>query len=322
MKKFIFSILILNTIINANLKFPKSINYIIEDIINAKYNDANEKIEKNIKNKAIYYLLKASVIQTKMMDYEDYSDEEIFISYLDSCEKYTQKYYKTNSPEYNYLMGTIYGYIGSHYGKKKSFLKAFKYGRKGIYFLKECIKIDSSFYDAYLGIGIYNYWFSKKIGILKIFPGLEDNSREGIKEIKIAAQSGILTKYPAINMLAWVYINEDSLKKAKILIDSLINQFPESRTFYWTRIEYAKKIKNSLLLEKTLRKLLKLIYAAPNNHINESICLYQLGDLYAKELNIKKLQNLFYNKILKLPLKLQKKDKNKYYIKILKNQIN
>ena len=184
--------------------------------------------------------------------------------------------------------------------------------------------------------------YSPLIGLVSVYTALHNIS---LKDIILSVTKMIKTRGDPFSLLAPLS-NKVYMLPHKVwakTINALLEENDDFKTIFesitnWTNIlanieKYLYTTTSSIeelliilnypqLLEKTLRKLLKLIYAAPNNHINESICLYQLGDLYAKELNIKKLQNLFYNKILKLPLTLQKKDKNKYYIKILKNQIN
>ncbi len=232
----------------------------------------------------LIYLTWAGLFQTRMIDYENYHDESVFESYLDSCIMSVQLHLKSDQPEYGFYLGTALGYKAAHLGKRGSYYQAFKQGKKSIDYLEQSLKLDSLHYNAYLGLGIYHYWVSKKTHWFHFLPGIADNSRLGIELITQAKNHSELTKYAATDMLAWVMIEEKRYAEALSICRDLIHEFPESRMFYWTQLAAAEKNEDFVLMETTLLKLIGLIQAdSCNNHYNEIILLEKLGRLYHRQ---------------------------------------
>lgn len=229
----------------------------------------------------LIFLTLAGLYQTRMIDYENYSDEALFEAYLDSCEQSAYQLYTPDRKEFGFYMGTTRGYKAAHLGKKGSYYQAFKLGKKSINYLEQSLQLDSLYYNSYLGLGIYHYWVSKKTYWFSFLPGISNHCDQGIRWITLAKTHSGLMKYAAADMLAWVMIEEKRYLDAQAICTDLIREFPESRMFYWTQLAIAEKRADTGLKEKTLLKLLQLIQADTcNNHYNEVILLEKLGKLY------------------------------------------
>jgi tetratricopeptide (TPR) repeat protein len=100
--------------------------------------------------------------------------------------------------------------------------------------LLQALQLDSSLTDAYLGIGIYNYFVDTLPGIVKflsVFIMLPSGSRtEGLRQLQLCAQKGELGKPEATFYLAKDYTraNEKQFQKSLRLFTELQQEFPHN----------------------------------------------------------------------------------------------
>ena len=113
-----------------------------------------------------------------------------------------------NDIEARFFLGGAYGSLGRYYAMTRSFLNAYWYGKKGKNYLEEVVEMDSTYYDAYLGLGIFHYLadiLPRFVKILSFVLGIEGDKEQGIKEIKLAAEKGTYTKTEAMFFLGAIY---------------------------------------------------------------------------------------------------------------------
>jgi tetratricopeptide (TPR) repeat protein len=100
--------------------------------------------------------------------------------------------------------------------------------------LLQALEIDPSLSDAYLGIGIYNYFVDTLPAIVKIlgvFIGLPGGSRtEGLHQLQLCAEKGELLKPEAKFYLAKNYTraNERQYERSMRLFGELQQEFPHN----------------------------------------------------------------------------------------------
>jgi tetratricopeptide (TPR) repeat protein len=107
-------------------------------------------------------------------------------------------------------------------------------GKKMRSFLLAALQADPNLTDAYLGVGIYNYFVDTLPTIVKflsIFIGLPSGSRdEGLKQMEKAATEGEMTKGEALFYLAKDYSRESERQYAKSLelFQKLADEYPHN----------------------------------------------------------------------------------------------
>ena len=107
-------------------------------------------------------------------------------------------------------------------------------GKKMRSLLLQSLEIDPSLTDAYLGLGIYNYFvdtLSSIVKILSVFIGLPGGSRtEGLKQLELCAQKGELGSPEAKFYLAKDYSrnSEKQYERSMRLFGELRDQFPHN----------------------------------------------------------------------------------------------
>ncbi len=96
-----------------------------------------------------------------------------------------QKMYPDN-PDATFHLGVSYGIYAIIAVLERDYLDAYRYARRAKGFLEETVQLDSTYYDAYLGLGLFHYYVALLPGVVRFFADLLgfDGSRErGIREV-------------------------------------------------------------------------------------------------------------------------------------------
>jgi tetratricopeptide (TPR) repeat protein len=107
-------------------------------------------------------------------------------------------------------------------------------GKKMRSHLLRALALDPSLTDAYLGVGIYNYFVDTLpaiVKILSVFIGLPGGSRtEGLQQLQLCAEKGELGRPEAKFYLAKDYsrANEKQFEKSLHLFGELQQEFPHN----------------------------------------------------------------------------------------------
>jgi tetratricopeptide (TPR) repeat protein len=110
---------------------------------------------------------------------------------LDKGEKYKEAY--PDQPEALYYLGATNGILGIYHVLNSSYIKGYIHGRRGKNYLQGAVRLDSTYYDAYLGLGIFHYYVDLLPGILKFFAailGFHGDRAQGMQEIRLTASHG------------------------------------------------------------------------------------------------------------------------------------
>lgn len=116
-----------------------------------------------------------------------------------------------------FFMGGAYGLQGRWYAVKRSWWRSYTHGRRGRKYLKKCVELNPSVYDAYLGLGIFDYYAATLPGALglgaKLFVG--GDRKRGIEYVKLAKEKGRFFKMEARFFLIEIYsMHENDFKAA------------------------------------------------------------------------------------------------------------
>ncbi|MEO0094616.1 MAG: tetratricopeptide repeat protein [candidate division WOR-3 bacterium] len=226
------------------------------------------------------YFFKASLLQLEMMDgcHFNYEKEyiELMIQVRKLCEDILQK---ESNLWAEYYLGSSYAYQAVYEGFKKNYLETFNYGVKGGRILQGIIKKDSSFYDAYLGAGTYEYFWARASRYLPFLKLTDGNVEEAIRKLHIAANKSLYSGPTARNSLVFIYGEEKKFDIATQIIDSLLLEYPESKTFHWNKAELEFKKKNFTLACQIYEWLYKQ-YLNNTNYSNLAQCKLYIGKCY------------------------------------------
>ncbi|MBN1639548.1 MAG: hypothetical protein JW866_11305 [Ignavibacteriales bacterium] len=217
---------------------PKVDKYIksgIEQIIKQDYNFAEttfNKLATEYPNLPFGKIYLAAVYVTKQKDYAEVINEDYVEKLLDDALKICDNLLKKdkNNLWYNYFKALAEGYYSFFKTEVGSYLSAFSRSGTSVDYYEKCLDIDSTFYEAYVGIGAYNYWKSKYFDWI---PFVSNHRLLGIKQLKIGAAKANYSKYFAKNSLMWIYIDRENFKSAITAAENALQYYPGNRMFLW-----------------------------------------------------------------------------------------
>ena len=115
-----------------------------------------------------------------------------------------------------FFMGSAYGLHGRWYAVQHSWWRAYTHGRKGRKYLKKCVEANPAVHDAYLGLGIFDYYAATLPGALglgaRFFAG--GDRERGIDYVKAARDKGRFFKLEARFFLIEIYSRHEKDYKA------------------------------------------------------------------------------------------------------------
>ncbi|HAT72953.1 MAG TPA: hypothetical protein DCS63_09080 [Elusimicrobia bacterium] len=145
--------------------------------------------------------------------------EDEFIYNSDKVIDISRKMVKENRnlDQAYFFMGSAYGLQGRWYAVQRSWWRAYTRGKKGRKFLKKCVEVNPAVYDAFLGLGIFDYYAATLPGALglgaKLFVG--GDRQRGMEYVRLAREKGRFFKVEARFFLIEIYsMHEKDFKAA------------------------------------------------------------------------------------------------------------
>lgn len=263
------------------------IQSIIDNTINQKYEKAFQlchELQKLYPTHPAGYFFEATTLQAEMLDFENYDQNKRLFRLTKQAEELCKSHLRSdpqNSWHY-FFLGGAFGCDAYFLSREQKYLKAFSDGLHSIQSLETAVALDSSNYDAYLGIGAYKYYRSKLSKFLSWLPFVRDEKESGIQMIELAIEKGRFSKAAAMNTLIWIYIDEEKYTQAEKLTHRALEKYPESRFFLWGKATAASKQKNWRQAEIVYQQILQS-YATEDKRsfYNELVCHASLAKIYA-----------------------------------------
>jgi tetratricopeptide (TPR) repeat protein len=227
----------------------------------------------------IGYFCTAAVYKTIMQNYRVTSFETQLNSFFNLAIQVGHQAIQNNKNDASahFYMGGAYGFRGLHKVRKRDWWGAFKDGLEGISNLKRTVEIDSSFYDAYFGLGTYHYWRSAKSKILRLLFFRNDQKR-GIDEIWMAINKGRYTAIEGKYALVAIYYDQGNYEQAFVVDQELYELFPLNPSCLYMRCRiYEKQGKWDQAL-KTMNQLLLHLLESDYRSIGYEVeCHYRIA---------------------------------------------
>jgi hypothetical protein len=257
------------------------------------------------------YLYRAAVMQAYMIDFDVSIDREKFESLL---ERGRDAAANVSSPWREYFLGTADGYEAYVCVESGDWFGGIRKGLSSASEFEDLVEQDSSFYDAYAGIGTYYYYSSEETAFLRWLPFVKDNRELGIKILKIGADRSVYNRFAAISSLISIFLDKKDYQQAEEWSRQGLKYYPENRVFLWGLASALKKQKKLIMAMPVYQNLLKSILIAQAPHpYNEIVCRLNLvesmlaaGDTKYCEDHLKKI--LTYENII-FPNELQSRAK-------------
>lgn len=135
-----------------------------------------------------------------------------------------------------FVSGMALGTLGQWRLMKGHWMDAYFAGKKAIKHLKKCAKMDPSYFDAQLGLGVFDYQAAHLSGVAKlgVLLGVRGNEKRGLEEIQTAVEKAKYANRQAAEFLLSIYLLDahDDGKALPVLL-KLRSDFPDSAYYLW-----------------------------------------------------------------------------------------
>jgi len=225
------------------------------------------------------YFYQAATLQSKMMDYETDRWEKEFYRLVDEARRTGIKQIEEGdeNPWTYFYLGSAFSYKGLYQAKSGGLVSGFLSARKGLGYLRKALERDSTLYDAYLGLGSYQYWSGRFSKYLDWLPGIRDERDEGIRMVKLSVENGTFSYWVGINSLAWIEYDRKHYRIALSLFKKGVEKYPGSRFFLWGVADTYFRLGYHVQAAKVYNDLLVSIQNdSINNGYNEVVCRFKL----------------------------------------------
>lgn len=117
-------------------------------------------------------------------------DEQVEVS-VNMADQYRKSI--SQDADAKFHLGLSYGLRAINSVMSRNYFAGYWSGRKAKNYLEDVVKLDSTYYDAYLGLGIFHYYVDLLPGLVKFIAGIlgfEGNKQKGREEILSTSTNG------------------------------------------------------------------------------------------------------------------------------------
>ena len=168
-------------------------------------------------------------------------------------------------------------------------MNAYFLGRRGNALLRKAIEFDPKLYDAYMGLGIYDYFTDTLPGVQGVLAALliHGDKHRGLKELQWAIDKGNHARIEAMMFLIEIYTSEENTPdKALPLAEALRKEFPQSYVMHLTEATVLYQMKKWPEMVKEAQSLLEKSQSGVPYYSSEGVrparYLLGLGALYGR----------------------------------------
>lgn len=234
-------------------------------------------------------LYQMAVLQAKAMDYEEIVQNAVFDSLLAEATMKSHAMIERDpdSPWGHYFLGTAFGHDSYARAQSGDWFGTITRGLSAVSQLEEAVERDSSLFDAFLGMGTYFYWKTRKIEFLTWLPFIRDDRSRGIELLERCAAAGTFNRYSAMGALVSIYLDAGEYDKADSVSSRCLAEYPSNRIFLWgkaTALDRKGFVREAFNAYETLLGALR--GDTRKNSYNELVCRLRLASLSFKDARI------------------------------------
>lgn len=226
------------------------------------------------------YLFRGAVMIGWMVDREEADRETYFFATLDTvnilADKFLEKGNSNTSAWMCLLKGHACVYRALWESRFGGFAAAIRSGINARREYERGLAFDSTLYDLYFGLGNYHYWKSVKAGILKWIGIFKNERQKGIDELRLAADSSVVSRVSSRNAFIWLFLNEKLYDSAVAACGDVVNGGKIGKTLQWPMAEAYFKGRKYQKALKTYQAIRQKVARDPGNYYNLVECDYRI----------------------------------------------
>lgn len=301
MKPRLFLLVLL--FINATLFGQSQVQNLIHQGLDKAYNfefDSAEKIFNKVielkPNSPIGFYHIAQLHFWMYLGSRDQGEYQVFLKFANLAQQRVEKTLDKNPKDYQtqYLAGNLASFSAMMQASNNSSVDAFWSSKKAVKYFEETLELNPRFYDAYLGLGLFDYAMSFVPDFLKWavnLSGLSSDKERGFHYIKTAFKKGTFDKTEASFHLSKIYTDYlAEYDSAFLHLQSLTARYPNNALFIY---QYAVSLIKDKQLDKAVDVLNRVI-KLNNKKLPQITALsyYRKGEIFFKKNQFK---NAIYN---------------------------
>jgi tetratricopeptide (TPR) repeat protein len=210
----------------------------IHHVVDQDYTFANKIFTRINKEYSYLPLGKIYLAANKIAEAYDYAedfDETYILNNLESAKEQSEKLVELDEANIwnRYFYALAEGYISYYNAIEGSWFSSLSTGFNSVSEFEKILVDDKKFYEAYIAIGTFEYWKSRKMEFMDWLPIANDTKNIGIDRLIVAIDSSSYNSHLAVNSLIWIYIDQKKYEDAISIAQNALKEFPESRTFKW-----------------------------------------------------------------------------------------
>jgi tetratricopeptide (TPR) repeat protein len=171
---------------------------------------------------------------------------------------------EAQAAEAAFYLGAIYGMQARMHFVEQQYLRALLAAKQASAYLQQCVARAPDWYDAYAGLGTYQYVLSRVPGvwrgIVQQLIGIAGDRDKGLQALEQARTAGRLSVPEAGSLLAKIYVlpGEEQYDKAYVLLDNLVRRYPHNSDYRYRlavvcaqlgQWEYARQVMQPLMAD-------------------------------------------------------------------------
>ncbi len=259
----------------------------IMNIVNQDYTEANKYFKQLASEYPELPLGKIYLAASKIAEAYDYKkeyDSDYIESNLQEAREHAEELLSTDEDDlwYNYYYALAEGFFAYYDAIRNNWLSALSTGMNSISAFGNCLNIDNNFYEAYIAIGTYEYWMSRKTEFLEWMPFYEDETEIGIEKLRAAIESASYNSHLAVNSLIWIYIDKKDFNTAIEIGRNALDEFPDSRYFKWGLARAYEDVNTDSSIQLYYDLLESFRQEKDQNYINEIVLKHIIAQQYFK----------------------------------------
>ncbi|MCG2725781.1 MAG: hypothetical protein L6420_05925 [Elusimicrobia bacterium] len=189
---------------------------VFDDIYAIRIDEADEAVDAIIKeypNHPFGHFGKAMTAWARFEYQQERSNAKLdneYVRLTDNVAKIGEAWLKQHPKDENAHMclGGIYGLRARLAVTQHRWIKAYFDGKKAVHHMLKAVKINPKLYDAYLGLGLYEYYAGTLPGVVgvlsKIF-FISGNAKKGLQYLTLCSEKGYFNKTAAKLILIEIY---------------------------------------------------------------------------------------------------------------------
>lgn len=146
----------------------------------------------------------------------------------------------------HYYLGITHGFRGRVFAARKKYIKAIPEAKHARSELKAALELDPSLEDAYLGLGMFEYFTARLPSGAKPFAYLVGagwgNREKGLEHLHRVAEKGGPARMEARSVLAAIYAIEKKWDKSEAYLAELSSKYPRNPLYRLRRIYITERL--------------------------------------------------------------------------------